>query len=708
MLSNCGSYKILKVAVEGLQTPLYYSLGDLDKNFTLGTEVTINLGNRETSGWAIDILSQERAEQEIKEIFGEKEITLKPILAATNCFQPEQMQLFHWMSKYYGASLYEIIDTAIPQRKDSKRKSKQEKITKPSNELKTTALELNEEQALAFEKIKDLHQKNSFSTLLLYGVTGSGKTEIYLQAIQKVLEENQSALVIVPEIALTPQLLNQFTSRFEVPIALLHSQVKPTERWEYWKKMLSGEIRLAIGARSAVFAPLKNLKLIIVDEEHESSYKQSDGLRYHARDVAIVRAKQENAVVVLGSATPSFETLLNAQKGRYELAKLSKRATTNPLPTIELVDFKKVKKKEMISENITPALFQAMEETLNKKGQIIIFYNKRGFSTYLQCESCSEVITCPNCSVTMTFHKGRNQLLCHFCNQTIAPPTICKHCLNPKTTEIENEAEKDENFGRLAARGAGTEKIVEEINALFPLARIVRLDRDTTSTFESYTRILGAIKNGEADILVGTQMIAKGHDLPGVTLVGIIDADVGLHFPDFRASERTFQLLTQAAGRAGRGEERGRVIIQTREVDHPTIVATVTGRFAAFARYELDYRKQLSYPPFGKLLRFVVSSPEQQDATNGAFDLTNVLHTLAKTLRERLDKPEEKLELSILGPTPAPYLKINSRYRWHIIVKSNNAQAISQLASYVYSWRTTLKHYKNLRIAVDVDPIDML
>lgn len=548
-----------------------------------------------------------------------------------------------------------------------------------------------------FQSLED----ERFAPMLLFGVTGSGKTEVYIRAIKKALALGKSALVVVPEIALTPQLVDRFASRIEEPLAVLHSKVGATERWSAWSALIEGKLRVAVGARSAIFAPLQNLGLIIVDEEHESSYKQSDGLRYNARDVAVMRAKFSDCPAVLGSATPSFETLLNAKRGRYQLLELPSRVSSRPMPSIEVVDMRQIKRSEMASENISPHLAKALKETFDKKAQAVILYNRRGFSSYLQCDSCGEVVSCPHCSVAFTYHKRRNSLLCHYCDLKVDVPERCQFCCNPKTTRREEEHKASDTIGLLHHRGGGTERVAEEMQALFPEITIARMDRDTVGAKDSYRQILDSMRSGESDVLIGTQMIAKGHDLPGVTLVGIIDADVGLHLPDFRSSEKTFQLITQAAGRAGRGTEPGKVIVQTRQPNHPTIVATLTGRFMAFARFELDQRHGLNYPPWGRLLRVVISSPDLDESYRAAHD------TAAACQHYCEEYLNDETEYSLLGPSTAPLERLRGRFRWNILIKSNSQRFISQLAGSLNKWRATIPG-DSIRIAVDVDPIDML
>ncbi len=752
----------VSILVSGVPRPLYYSVSfqqtETGQNqINIGSQVFVPLGNRMAKGFVIERLSLSTALSRVESAVRQTpkkqarslpttsqlsfidadvvpdSLDLKPVLSHSPAFLPEQLPLFEWMAHYYGADLFDVLDTAIPARSDAK--------ARPGplvNNVAFTALTpqaLSPAQSNALCGIREALSSPGFSTTLLFGVTGSGKTEVYLRAIEEAVALGGSALVIVPEIALTPQFLDQFQSRLNLPLGLLHSQVGVSERWRAWEAMLRGDLKVAIGARSAVFAPLKELRLIIVDEEHENSYKQSDSLRYHARDVAIMRAKLSECCVILGSATPSFESLFNATRHRYQLAELPDRVTARPIPTLEIVDLRKVKKVEMPSPNISPQLHGAIQSALENKGQVIIFYNRRGFSSYLQCDSCSEVVSCPNCSVTLTYHKRKNRLLCHYCNLSLPAPEVCRFCRDPRTTRVDPESETDKKLAKAAAqvgilshRGGGTERVVDELIELFPGKTVIRMDRDTVTKKGAYRKILTEMRTGQADILVGTQMIAKGHDLPGVTLVGIIDADVGLHLPDFRASEKAYQLITQAAGRAGRGSVAGRVIVQTREPNHPTIVATVTNRFKAFARFELDLRKKLGYPPWGRLLRLIISSTDRAEAARGAEAVENVLRQIVRSeARDRAPAPGNPIpdtghpepetgnqspdtgsRTFILGPAVAPLEKISNRYRLHFLVKSPSAKTISYIARELNAWKKTLKGYRELRVAIDVDPVDML
>ena len=751
------------VLLPGIGQALTYEIPNKFNNLRIGAQVAVNLGKRTAKGWVVNILSPDETTEACNSH------SLKPILEFTQTFCPDNLRLFNWISNYYGCSLFDVIENSIPKvtadqnivfveiaeklneeeiQTRLKRAPLQKKIITylqetgkavpldelrglsssirtPLNALEASSLvkltkintahmqkkpsydqvifkpaELTNSQASAIKQISHAVNKNSFAAYLLYGVTGSGKTEVYLQSIQRALELGRSALVIVPEIALTPQIHDIFQSRLQSTVALLHSQVGDSLRWNTWKTILNGDIKVAIGARSAIFAPLKNLGLIIVDEEHENSYKQSEGFRYHARNIAVIRAKIENCPIVLGSATPSFESLHNVQLGRYQLLEMPDRATSRPLPKIEIVDISKLRKKHMASESLSPRLFEEIKHSLENSEQIVILYNRRGFSSYLQCNTCSEVLKCPNCSVSLTFHKTRNLLLCHLCDHRLTPPDKCPDCLNQHSSRVENNSNQEE-IAKLVHRGGGTEKIFDELKDLFPEAKILRMDRDTVGKKGAYREILSQMKSGEADILVGTQMIAKGHDLPGVTLVGIVDADVGLHLPDFRSSENIFQLITQASGRAGRGEKSGRVIVQTREPNHPTILSIEQGRFKAFARYEMDYRKKLNYPPFTKLLRVIISGPDKPLAQDCSMNVRRLIDSW-------LDKIQGGDQAAVLGPAVAPYEKLRGRFRYHLFVKSPSSKLISTVTGSLYDFKKSLPKRANIRISLDVDPMDML
>lgn len=545
--------------------------------------------------------------------------------------------------------------------------------------------DLNEEQKNAVARIRE--HGPGFSTVLLQGVTGSGKTEVYLTLILDALAKGLSALVIVPEIALTPQLTERFTSRLQLPVAVLHSSLKPRERWRHWSDLVTGKVRVAIGARSAIFAPVHNLGVIVVDEEHDSSFKQGDGIRYHARDLALVRGKLTSCPVVLGSATPSLESYNNARSGKYLHLQLRQRYHDAAQSTFEIIDLNAIKPWEMKSKSISPALFTGLSGALTNGGQAFILYNKRGFASYLQCSSCEHVLGCPHCSVTLTYHRTANSLLCHQCGFMMIPPSVCSGCGATEKLDLQEEP-------LFSHRGSGTERVHEELAHLFPTARITVLDRDTASSVQDYVDILRRVKEREVDILVGTQMIAKGHDLPGVTFVGIVDCDVGLHIPDFRAAERAFQLLTQVAGRAGRRSERGHIILQTRVPTHSSLVHTASSQYDLFAQQELTLRKELGYPPFNKLLRIIISAPERPSALQKAAELARTAQNFQQTLQAQ-----------VLGPAPAPIEKIRTLWRYHILIRAPSAAALQHAMKYLK------RHFHtkgDVRIAYDLDPHDML
>ena len=547
--------------------------------------------------------------------------------------------------------------------------------------IATTNLELNAEQRIALEMIaKAVAAPESAQPILLHGVTGSGKTEIYLQAIATAVANGRSAIVLVPEIALTPQTVERFKGRFaNVPdaVAVLHSHLSEGERHDEWHKIHSGRARIVIGARSAVFAPLKNLGLIIVDEEHETTYKQEEAPRYHARDVAVVRAKIEKCAVVLGSATPSLESYHNATTGKYKLAALTQRVDGQQMPLMRIVDLRQERRKEKIAAILSEKLRAAISDRLEKREQTILFLNRRGFSTSLLCSNCGEARNCPNCSVALTFHRHMARLSCHLCGHTAAVPKKCPAC------------GKD----ALIYSGFGTEKVEANVRQIFPQATVQRMDADSMTRKQAYRETLLNFRAGKIDILVGTQMIAKGLHFPNVTLVGIINADLSLHMPDFRAGERTFQLLTQVAGRAGRGETSGEVFVQTYTPFSPSIQFARHHDFAGYFEQELEFRERCDFPPFKHAVLITVRSPHEGRAKLSA-------ETLVRRLKEKLG-PE-----FILGDaTPAPLEKLQGQYRFHILMRG---EAVMRLSRLVRETLDKLPFPEDVAVAVDVDPYQLL
>ena len=547
--------------------------------------------------------------------------------------------------------------------------------------IATGNLELNAEQILALEEITDaLESPEKARPILLHGVTGSGKTEIYLQGIRAALQRGHSAIVLVPEISLTPQTVERFKGRFaeaQDDVAVLHSHLSEGERHDEWHKIHSGRARIVIGARSAIFAPLKNLGLIIVDEEHETTYKQEEAPRYHARDVAVVRAKIEKCVVVLGSATPSLESYHNASSGKYKLATLTQRVDQQQMPLMRIVDLRQERRKEKAASILSEKLRAAIAVRLEKHEQTILFLNRRGFSTSLLCSNCGEARNCPNCSVALTFHRHMARLSCHLCGHAAAVPKKCPAC------------GKD----ALIYSGFGTEKVESTVSQIFPSAVVKRMDADSMTRKQAYRETLLSFRAGKIDILVGTQMIAKGLHFPNVTLVGIINADLALHMPDFRAGERTFQLLTQVAGRAGRGETSGEVFVQTYTPFSPSIQFARHHDFAGYFQQELEFRERCDFPPFKHAVLITIRSAHEARAKFSA-------ETLARRLKEALGS-----EFILGDPTPAPLEKLQGQFRFHILIRG---EAIVRLSRLVRETLDKLPFPEDVAVAVDVDPYQLL
>jgi primosomal protein N' (replication factor Y) len=529
---------------------------------------------------------------------------------------------------------------------------------------------------------------------LLHGVTGSGKTLVYLDFLKRVvLEQGKSAIVLVPEIALTPQTVDRFRAVFGDRIAVLHSALSDGERYDAWLALRRGEKRIAVGARSAIFAPMKDLGAIVVDEEHESSYKQGEAPRYHAREVAMVRARAEGAVVVLGSATPSLESWSNAQSGKYELLTLPDRAGGAQLPKVTVVDLRAEQPKRKPSDipeadasfayAIGPALEAALHDRLAKKEQSILLLNRRGYSAFIQCGTCGDVAVCPNCSISLTYHRTPERLVCHYCQHAEALHLSCNRCAGL----------------RLRQRGLGTQQVERLLAERYPTARIARMDVDTTSGKWAHTEILDRVGAGEVDILLGTQMIAKGLDFPNVTLVGVIDADVGINLPDFRASERCYQLLSQVAGRAGRGPKGGEVLIQTRAPSHHAVRCAVTHDYYAFVEQELAGRKLPTYPPNVRIANVVLSGT-QEDATARL-----AMRTAAWLQRLLAARPAPGV--TVIGPAPCPVERVKQRWRWHVLIKAERPQELGRVARYLVE-RFEIPKQFGLRMTVDRDPVALL
>ncbi|MGI8787396.1 MAG: primosomal protein N' [Pyrinomonadaceae bacterium] len=541
-------------------------------------------------------------------------------------------------------------------------------------------LTLTEEQTDVLEQIKFALEKEKYRAFLLHGVTGSGKTEIYIRAMQTVLDKGKSALMLVPEIALTPVFSRRLRAVFGDEVAILHSNLSTGERFDEWRRIRRGAARIVIGTRSAVFAPLQKVGLIIVDEEHDSSYRQHESPFYHGRDVAIVRANYADAVVVLGSATPALESFHNAHNGKYIYLTLPNRIGNRPLAAAELVDMREVFRVEGKDTIFSPQLLEAIEDTHSKREQSIILLNRRGFSQFVLCRSCGETIRCQNCDITLTFHKREAKLVCHYCNHRERVPHKCPSC--------------ESKF--LYFIGAGTEQIEDILKRKFSDLRIARIDRDTTAKRKSFEETLMKFSRGEIDMLVGTQMLAKGHDFPNVTLVGVISVDAGLALPDFRSAERTFQLLTQVAGRAGRGHLAGRVLIQTFYPEHYALRHASKQNYDDFYAEEIRFRKNLNYPPFVALAAILIKHANY----NYAFDN-------AEILRQALQKTNTEKNCIILGPAPAPLARLKGEYRLQILVKARNRAQLRETLD--FALHEAQEKFCDLRIVyVEIDPVNLL
>jgi len=538
------------------------------------------------------------------------------------------------------------------------------------------AFDFNSAQQAALNRLREAVDARKFSGILLHGVTGSGKTAVYLAGMRAVLEAGRSAILLVPEIGLTPAVAADLHQIFGEEVAILHSALSDKERAQQWHRIKSGDARMVVGTRSAVFAPVADLALIIVDEEHDSSYKQEETPRYHARDIAVVRAKMTNATVVLGSATPSLESYFNAKKNKYALVELPDRVEERPLPEVEIIDMRQEFQETGREQVISRKLAAEIKERFDRKEQVMVLLNRRGYSPVVLCRTCGKTLECQNCAIALTHHKREHKMICHYCGYTAPVPKACVHCGSEYVYFL----------------GAGSEKLEELLHGMFPQARIARLDRDTVRGHEDFERTLNALSEGELDLLVGTQMIAKGHDIHGVTLVGVVGADSALGLPDFRAAERTFQLLTQVAGRAGRGQSPGKVILQTYFQDHYAVQYAARHDFAGFYDKELRFRSWMHYPPYSALANVLIRSDKLDEALQWS-------GTLGKWFEQSRHEG-----VRVLGPAAAPILRLKRDYRYHFVLKSPSREKLNSTLRAMLAYATRQK-IPRTQVIVDVDAI---
>jgi len=642
-----------------------------------GKRVSIPFGSRLLVGIVIEVRNNTNIpENKLKFI--------KSVLDSTPIIDASLLSLCQWASDYYHYPLGEVLFNTIPKtlriNNESKRKKKTEMVLPlisetgiNENMIKSIPLILNQEQSDTLQKI--INHIDHFKTFLLNGITGSGKTEVYLHLIHQLLSQKKQALVLVPEIALTPQTINRFKDRFNVPIVCVHSGLNDSERFNAWQGAKSGHAKIVIGTRSAIYMPFKNLGTIIVDEEHDLSFKQQEGFRYSARDLAILRANNENIPIILGSATPSFETLYNVEQNRYTMLHLPERAGNAIHPSFHIIDIR----DQQLPHGLSKPLLKKIKDHLEQKNQVLLFLNRRGYAPVLMCHQCGWIAMCQRCDIRMTLHQNPFQLRCHHCDSIQQVETICPNCKS----------------ANLKDKGIGTERLAFALQKIFPNIPIIRIDRDTTRRKNALTALLDEVNTGEPQILVGTQMISKGHHFPNVTLVGIINTDNAFFSSDFRAQERTGQLLLQVAGRAGRAEKPGEVIIQTHYPDHPLLQQLVHHNYNTFATLGLQERKESNLPPYSYL---ALIRCESLDTTAPNIFLNNV---------KAIASPLTKNNISILGPIPAPVVRKKGKQHEQLLLQSNNRIALQDLIRKVIEKIESEKISTKVKWSIDVDPMEL-
>jgi len=741
------SYAEVAVPLHVFQTFTYRLNPEQSVQAEIGARLIVPLGRNLVTSYIVGLLDElptELAEVDVKD--AQDLVDTEPVC------NPEILQLARWVSDYYACPLGEVIKAALPPGMSPKSRSNS-KFVKPklrrfvrllpnSTEHKLTEAQqrvlstlaahgptslqsliktadvsastitslekkalleiyddairrdplaesfgvtdsehtLTAAQSAVLTQIEQQMNSGDYSAFLLHGVTGSGKTEIYMRAMSKALSLDQSAMMLVPEIALTPVFSRRLRARFGDQVAIFHSSLQKGERYDEWTRVRNGDARVVIGTRSAVFAPVKNLGLIVVDEEHESSYRQQESPYYNARDVAIVRAQKESATVVLGSATPSLESFHNARKGKYHFVSLPERINARPMAEAKIIDMRNVFARHGKPRVFSDELLEGIRETRERGEQSIILLNRRGYSSFILCRSCGETIQCPNCDVTLTYHRSERVIVCHYCNHRAQVPRACPSCGKKYIYYV----------------GEGTEQLEEMLRLLFPALRVARIDRDTTARRKVFEQSLADFSAGRIDTLVGTQMLAKGHDFPNVTLVGVVSVDAGLALPDFRSAERTFQLITQVAGRAGRGDRPGRVLIQTYHPYHYALRHACAQDYEAFYEEELRYRQNHSYPPFVALASLLVHGPDLGKVRNDSLEL-----------RKQLDLANQERKCRVLGPAPAPLSRLKGEHRFQLLIKSRSRKDLREVAD--AALRAVAGSGVNLRsINLEIDPVSIM
>jgi primosomal protein N' (replication factor Y) len=656
-----------------------------------GVRAAVPFGRRTAMGYVLgttDELPSGLDEDKVRAI--------RSVLDEDPVFSANMLSWLRWMSSYYCAPIGEVCRTALPARLNrlSSPKTSRPTLPREMEHLRSSSrMTLTDHQRDAIASIENERGKGGTKPFLLHGITGSGKTEIYLNIFETMKREGMQSLLLVPEIGLTPQLSHRIVERFGDEVALYHSGLTDAQRHHQWERMRDGDVSVVVGTRSALFAPLKKLGAIVVDEEHDSSYKQEEGVLYHARDAAVMRGHLDGAVVVLGSATPSVESFANARSGKYRYIHLPERTGGGALPDVEIVDMRHEVAREKAADpeakghqrgSLSRELVDVVGRTLERGEQSMIFLNRRGFAHFIICEECGHTFECPNCNISLSYHRRPARMLCHYCDYAIAPPKTCPGCGGVDMVPM----------------GRGTERLEQELRELFPEARVARLDRDSIANSRTRNAVFKGMREGKIDILVGTQMIAKGHDFPNITTVGIVSADVALHLPDFRSAERTFQLITQVSGRAGRTSHGARVILQTYQPEHPSLKSARSHDYASFYEEEGRQREMLGYPPFSRLANVRISATDAAKADAQA-------HSIAKALKAERRKRGFDKAVMLLGPAPAPMEKVRNRYRWQLLIKARTAK---DMGAYLASVHPRLREFEagGVRIAVDVDPVSML